>query len=399
MPASAPAPLSDPTPARLAFYSLLETGDWGASEYLWSQAAALLADAGHPVLACVQGRATRPAPLHALSPRGVRLLERRPARAHRLREFFALLRGRPDANPTRDAALRHLARFRPGLVLVSAPWVFGPGTLALGAALRRLGLRHAWLFHTHAGHRWPDDHTAARQAAACQAAAATCFVSEDNRRLFVRQTGLPADFGLVVRNPLAVSRDHAPPWPSGPEARLACVGRLDPAQKGQDLLLDCLSAPAWRERPFRLDLFGDGPARATLEHLARDLPPGRVRFRGHLADPGAIWTEQQILVLPSRHEGLGLVVAEAQLCGRPVVVTDCAARELVEDGRTGFIAPGCTASALSLALARAWAARDAWPAMGAEARRSMLSRLPADPAGDFASLLLRLSRRPAPPPA
>jgi hypothetical protein len=42
---------------RIAFVSLLDNGSWGASEYLWSETARLLAKNGHEVIACIHGSA------------------------------------------------------------------------------------------------------------------------------------------------------------------------------------------------------------------------------------------------------------------------------------------------------------------------------------------------------
>ena len=42
--------------------------------------------------------------------------------------------------------------------------------------------------------------------------------------------------------------------------------------------------------------------------------------------------------MPSRIEGLPLVLIEAMLCGRPVVATDVAGAEVIEDEVTGFLA-------------------------------------------------------------
>ena len=48
---------------------------------------------------------------------------------------------------------------------------------------------------------------------------------------------------------------------TAPEALMACVARFEVRDKGQDLLLEALGDPVWRDRDFRLDFFGSGPDR------------------------------------------------------------------------------------------------------------------------------------------
>lgn len=107
---------------------------------------------------------------------------------------------------------------------------------------------------------------------------------------------------------------------------VVCVGRLT-RQKGQDVLLR-----AWRRVPHagaRLVLVGDGPDRAGLEASA---PPG-VLFTGACEDVLPWIHAADVLVLPSRWEGMALAPLEAMACGRPVVMTDVnGARESLPPG-------------------------------------------------------------------
>ena len=371
----------------LAFVSLLESGKWGASEYLWSQTATELRQRGHRVTGCVHGWVEPARQLEALSKQGITLIERTPPLAGRWRDFIAGMRNHPLPSIMHLQAVASLAALNPDLVLLSTPWVTGHHVSGWAEELLKRDIRYAILIHTHAGHVWPTGYAAERLTKVLNAAAEVCCVSSDNRDLLQQQLPLRPRLVSVVRNPIAVDRDYVPGWPDDSTTRIACVGRLDPAQKGQDILLQCLATAAWRERACTVGFFGHGPGRQQLEHLAKNLPNGMVTFHGHSADPGEIWRSHHLLAFPSRYEGLGLAVAEAQLCGRPVVISDCAARELVVDGETGFIAAGTSVRAFGDALERAWRERTRWARMGESARRHMLELLPTNPAADFADLL------------
>ncbi|MET7458106.1 glycosyltransferase [Streptomyces sp. NPDC005574] len=98
---------------------------------------------------------------------------------------------------------------------------------------------------------------------------------------------------------------------------VVCVGRLC-RQKGQDVLLRAWEAVLGRVPHARLVLVGDGPDRARLRSRA----PQSVLFAGAVTDTAAWYQAADLVVLPSRWEGMALAPLEAMSCGRPVVVSD-----------------------------------------------------------------------------
>lgn len=97
------------------------------------------------------------------------------------------------------------------------------------------------------------------------------------------------------------------------------------------------------------------------------------------------------LVLPSRCEGLPLVLVEAMLSGRVAIVTNVAGNtEVLTDDVTGFVAAAPTEDALDEAMERAWRRRGEWRAIGSTAATRIRELVPPDPAGDLAAELLRV---------
>ena len=86
-------------------------------------------------------------------------------------------------------------------------------------------------------------------------------------------------------------------------------------------------------------LVGDGPLRATLEALVRQLHLERnVVFLGQRRDLADIYASLDIFVLPSLGEGLPLAVLEAMAAGKPVIATRTGAiPQVVTDSRNGFL--------------------------------------------------------------
>ena len=78
---------------------------------------------------------------------------------------------------------------------------------------------------------------------------------------------------------------------------------------------------------------GDGPLRKRLEKTA----PPNVHFLGYRTDVGEILSRSALLVLPSRREGFGLVIIEANSLGAPAVGRRVGAiPELIREGKNGL---------------------------------------------------------------
>lgn len=103
---------------------------------------------------------------------------------------------------------------------------------------------------------------------------------------------------------------------------LGIVGRIEFKQKQQDLLLQALrSVPGLTER-FRVVFAGDGPDREALMGLASREPfSGRVTVLPWV-DTAQLYPALDSLVIPSRYEGLPLVMLEALACGTSVLGSD-----------------------------------------------------------------------------
>jgi glycosyltransferase involved in cell wall biosynthesis len=133
--------------------------------------------------------------------------------------------------------------------------------------------------------------------------------------------------------------------PTGSTVDVVFAGRLI-AEKNVDLLLRALARLAVEASPVRCLIVGDGPERGRLERLRAELGlASSVTFAGHLPssrDVLAAMKSAKVLVLPSRREGFGMVVLEANACGLPVITVrhpGNAAAELVHDGRNGWVVP------------------------------------------------------------
>lgn len=124
---------------------------------------------------------------------------------------------------------------------------------------------------------------------------------------------------------------------------LLFAGRLI-KEKKVDLMIKALPQVIQTYPGLKCKVVGDGPERARLEKLRDDLNlTDAVEFSGFVegyTELISTMKASKLLVLPSKREGFGMVVVEANACGIPVVVVDYpmnAAKDLVENGENGYI--------------------------------------------------------------
>jgi glycosyltransferase involved in cell wall biosynthesis len=253
-------------------------------------------------------------------------------------------------------------------------------------AARASGRRYVAIAQSAVVYWWPTDDRAERLAKAYESATATYFVSQAILDISRLQFGSPLRNAKVVRNPFNVRYDASPPWPnSGEGLALACVGRLDVISKAQDVLLQVLSLRHWRERRIRVSLVGEGPNKRGLRRMSEQLGLTNVDFLGHADNVEDLWAKHHGLVLPSRFEGMPLVVVEAMLCGRPCIATNVGGNsELIQDGRNGFLAKAATVELVDEAMNRAWENRHRLKEIGQKAATDVRRWVSRDPGVDFA---------------
>jgi glycosyltransferase involved in cell wall biosynthesis len=260
-------------------------------------------------------------------------------------------------------------------------------------------LRLVVLVHMPLGDRPPDDEARPREHAVLAAATAVVTPSDWARGRLLELYALPRE-RVHVAHPGVDKADLAPGTAAG--GALLCVAAVT-FDKGHDVLLDALTAisePTWNctcvGRLDREPAFVAGLRRRCVDDRLGD----RVQFPGPRtgAELDRSYAEADVMVLASRAETYGMVVAEALARGVPVIATDVGGlAETMGHGsdelRPGLLVPVDDARALAAAL-RSWLG-DAQ--LRARLRRAAMQRresLPdwASTASVFARVLTDASR-------
>lgn len=188
------------------------------------------------------------------------------------------------------------------------------------------------------------DHFSNRFASHIIAVSASC-----RDFLIARESIRPRDVTLVPNaidlrrfSPAASGRDHARSELGLPATArvVAGVGRLNP-QKNFSLFLDIAAQLAPRFPDLHFLLAGDGPEERMLREKAAALGiSNRVTFSGYVADTRLVYLAADVLLMPSRYEGLPMTLLEAMAMGLPVVASQLdGIAEVIGDGYEGFLVP------------------------------------------------------------
>ncbi len=153
-----------------------------------------------------------------------------------------------------------------------------------------------------------------------------------------------------------MSRDHQGAGrratPNGRDARIGVIGRISP-EKGQVEFLRAATLLIARVPDAKFvicgaPLFGDRSYYLEVLRFAAHLP---VEFLDWQEDVAAVMRALDVLVIPSRQEGMPRVLLEAFSAGVPAVAFPVGGMtEVIEDGVTGFLASGDLATTLEAVL-------------------------------------------------
>lgn len=250
-----------------------------------------------------------------------------------------------------------LDRVQPDLVHLHSSKAGAVGRLAVRGRIPTVFQPHAWSFAAVDGVlalatlRW-------ERFAARWTDVVVCV--SDGERSEGRSAGIRARW-FVSRNGTDLTLYAVPDEAARAQARTArglgdaptalCVGRLC-HQKGQDVLLEAWPAVRAIVPQAELLVVGDGPEGARLRALSS---PG-VQWCGHAPDVRPWLSVADVVVLPSRWEGLAYSMVEAMAMGRSVVTTAVHGSEDLAGAGVGAVVPVEDPAALAAALAERLAA-------------------------------------------
>lgn len=198
-----------------------------------------------------------------------------------------------------------------------------------------------------------------------------CLTARDEAGL---QAAL-ADARTVRLPPFIEAPDLLEIAPAPEAGRLLAVAMMRPGDKLESYrqLAEALRRV---ERPFTLEVAGDGLCRAEVEAMLTTAAPGKVRFAGAL-DRQALaesLRRASILVWPGVGEAYGMAYLEASAAAVPVIAfRNGGVPEVVEEGVSGLLVPPGDAPAFAVAIDRLLADGGLRERLSAGGRQMVLS--------------------------
>jgi glycosyltransferase involved in cell wall biosynthesis len=228
-----------------------------------------------------------------------------------------------------------------------------------------------------------DSLSMARYRAAGRVVAVSDFV-----RKSVIGSGLPADsvemIYVGVEIPEMISqtdRDRARCGFAIAKESL-CLGNVAAfvPEKGHALLLRAFADLRAQFPQCVLLLAGDGPERANLQELVRQLRlEGFVKCPGFVSDVESVYAATDLFVFPSHQEPLACAMLSAMAYGLPVVAFARGGNpEAMEDGKNGLLVKDLDSSALAAAITCLLSNPAEARRLGEAARETISSRFSAD---------------------
>ncbi len=180
----------------------------------------------------------------------------------------------------------------------------------------------------------------------------------------------------VIRNGIDVVRIQEDARPVRqrivPSGSFGMIGSLERV-KGPDLLLQAAVLLARRFPDRRCVFVGDGSMGSELRQRANVLAPRNIDFLGRRDDERRVMAQLDVVVAPSRIEGLPLALLEAMALGRPVVATRVGGiPDLIENEVTGLLVPSDDPAAIANAVGRLFTEAELAGRLGRAARESIL---------------------------
>lgn len=333
---------------KITFISTMQGFPWGGSEELWFNIALLALEKNYEIQVCTHDWISLPLKINQLKDKGANIVTRKESENNILNKIYRNLKINKIPK-----FITLISQFNPDVILISqgATFDFFQHQVLYNLIMKlnkpyflisQFNVEHGDLQSPlirnkviNPNKKWNKFY----------------FVSERNLLAANKQIANNLINTEIISNPVNLKTIKVCDWPKDKILQIACVARYDINYKGQDILLNALSA--FKDANFKIDFYGSGPDEDALKELIKYYQLENIAFvNKYVSDVDEIWERHHILILPSISEGTPLSLQEAMLKGRPAFVTNVGGNStLIIDGETGFLAefPNITCIRMKLA--------------------------------------------------
>lgn len=368
---------------KLAIFSLLINSTWGGSENLWFKTALHALKSNNQVLIILQ----EPVSFH----HNIKLLKDNGAEIFVVKNHLTKFSDRLINKLIKGFSHRKLLKlledklydFSPNITLINQPGCFD---IAYNDLIKDFLLKtkfsYAICSHSYLQNHIVDMENKEVLSILFLKAKKCFFVAGIQHDTIVQQLELILPNTDYIYNTLNINLKTSIPYPSyDNNVQLAMVGSLDIKWKGQDTLIETLSAKEWTERNWELNIYGVGPDFEKINELIKTKNlTDKIFLKGFQANTENIWACNHILLMPSKVDAAPSVMLEAMAYGRTVVTSNIGfVKEWLTDRENGFIAEDIDIASFRIALNEAWSKIDQWKIMGEKCKEKFIQNFPQNP--------------------
>jgi len=211
--------------------------------------------------------------------------------------------------------------------------------------------------------------------------AVECHLADDfgvaQQKIHMIESGIDLDEFTPVDE--TVKTEHRNRFNLGNEPIIGMIARLSDV-KGPDILIKAMKNVLKHIPNAKLLLVGEGRMEGTLRAMVKRLGLiEHVRFFSVVSKTQEMLPLFDIFAMPSRQEGLGLSIMEAQSAGLPVIASRVGGiPSLIEDGKTGILVEPENSEALAKAIIKLFDDKDRLGAIGMAGREFIQKYYSAD---------------------
>jgi glycosyltransferase involved in cell wall biosynthesis len=363
----------------LFFISLMNGLPWGGSEELWYRSALYAAEKGWKVGCALYHWKEKEEKIQQLASAGCSI-------------YWLPNEGRKKQNLA-DKLQYKITKYRLQQYIMTLPLkdfeivVINQGGFEIHTPAWRNYYRHlnryALLFHNYNKHEtWSKPKKQAINNWISQAHI-NLFASDQIRISLQQQLDISITNSATLINPVTISPPAAvTPYPSTETGDyiFAMFAALETNRKAQDNLITALSALKWKERSWKLLLYGEGRDKPELEKLIRENNlTNKVFIKGHTNNITQEIIAAHIILQITHMDAMPISVVEAMALSRPVIVSNVGDMPVwVKEDINGFNSKDAAMESIDAAMEKAWNHRDSWPEMGKKSFEIFKEKFPVD---------------------
>lgn len=355
---------------RLAFVTMNSTA-WGGSEVLWSKAAALALDEGHEVLVSMYDFSDNlPEPLLLLQQKGAKFVFRRKFYPEFKKRLNKKLSNKLAPHGKKKTYHDYLYAFKADRIFFN---LGGGDEIARDDTDMMVFIQQCkipFFIFSHTISYVPENNNklADNLSMSYELAQKSFFTSNMQIAMQEHMICNKIQNATILNHPVRVSQLESTTVPINGTYNMALIGNLLIRHKGQDVVLRVLANEEWKNRNVKVNIYGDGDDKDYLQRLVDYYGLGdKVVFKGYENDMETVWSENHILLIPTRKDSGPITMFEAMSFGKPIVGTRMGAiPDYVKDGVNGIICEPYSFESFSNAMESAWENKDKWEDWGKE---------------------------------